>query len=888
MSHFWELLAFIANTIVFVYAGVLVVAFAWSCSGETLELRDYFLTFAWYLWLQLIRVGSIFLLWPLLKFRQRWFKWRHALAVGLSGLRGAISLILALEVGEVSSSVLSPQVSSRIVFWTCALVALSLLLNGLIVKPLLHWLRLDTVNPTKEEFVWRAKGVMLQRTLQLLDSISMDALFKTASWKTVVDNTVPSSWLSTSYSADRAYARMSLETGSLHRNDSTNIRCSLSSRQSVGTEMFTQYVPRKSIDLADLEMRRPNSPGLLSDGEEPQSPSVVSRPTTKENLSVLDAVSVPVRDGVNGSTSIPRHDTYDSLDEILDDGQEFPQARRSVVYNTLRRVLGGRSVQNIAGEDVDIEVRRRYLVSLLRDMRLAYEVSVLEFGVLQALQDDIKTALDHNEEGEPYTLFEFLNQAKEDVACFQATNKLFANVPTRTRMMVLNFVLAAVVEALKDPYLKESRLVFSEAEELYESTSLHLNHLEALDQRAFAFVQSDAAIRYVYQKQEEVLYALRRDSIVDEDDYRAIKHDLVSLQRHYFLLVLRFRRFSLPTEDEIICRTPLLQPTICQSVMDSGGIGRRVHLKGNQRLSRKLKPGVVLVIAGAVKVVGSLLGEEREVAEHGSMSCNEEDEELELVGTGEVRASLSLETRDHVTMHWCFPQHSVIVHPGVFSASIGKQWDKTNFPPVRGCDVMGRSGLLVIGFDKAVELAKSTNDFRLESARAIARMVALEYLSDEPPYSLSHTAESSNEGNEDTASSRASTILRQLPYTDIVTIGAHQNVLIRGPGVLLCGSIVISSPEESLGAGQMQSKTRTVEAPATLPGGLFTVDVAPPEGEVDSSSGTSRETRGCTAELLVVPVETVEQSAIGRTQHWKAESVEANGRFGAHRHVDMR
>eukprot|EP00171_Calliarthron_tuberculosum_P017649 IDg17649t1 len=49
LAEFWELLGWAANTIVFIHAGVLTVAFVWPCENAPFSLRDYFLIIAFFL-----------------------------------------------------------------------------------------------------------------------------------------------------------------------------------------------------------------------------------------------------------------------------------------------------------------------------------------------------------------------------------------------------------------------------------------------------------------------------------------------------------------------------------------------------------------------------------------------------------------------------------------------------------------------------------------------------------------------------------------------------------------------------------------------------------------------------------------------------------------------
>ena len=68
-AEFWEFLSWIANTIVFVHAGVLLTGFIWSCAGEPNRWYDYLYIIVYYLFLQAIRMGLIFMFLPLMRVR---------------------------------------------------------------------------------------------------------------------------------------------------------------------------------------------------------------------------------------------------------------------------------------------------------------------------------------------------------------------------------------------------------------------------------------------------------------------------------------------------------------------------------------------------------------------------------------------------------------------------------------------------------------------------------------------------------------------------------------------------------------------------------------------------------------------------------------------------
>jgi len=248
LHHLWEYIAWVANTIVFVYAGLLVTAFTWSCSGSQHEWRDYLYIFVWFLFLQLLRFVFLALFHPLLSLRQKWFTPRHSIFVGLSGLRGAVSLILALEVAEAAE--LPSAVRSRVVLWTTGIVALSLLVNGLAVAPALKLLGLAEADVTRATFLARARSLMTQKSLAILDSLAIDGGSKATRWSYVRDNVLPAAWLDASSVDDYVRASMDMRgavPGDMRRSldlHNLNRRVSIAAERDEAADMDRKHTTR--------------------------------------------------------------------------------------------------------------------------------------------------------------------------------------------------------------------------------------------------------------------------------------------------------------------------------------------------------------------------------------------------------------------------------------------------------------------------------------------------------------------------------------------------------------------------------------------------------------------------------------------------------------------
>lgn len=139
MHIFWDVLEFMANTVVFFYFGIVIAARIWdghksSSEGEEdaagnltedgvsdtllppgeklLEGKDYGYAILSWVFLNIIRLVVISVLQPLLNHHGDGFSWRDVLLSTWSGLRGAVGLALALIV-DLESIELRPEQTAQ-------------------------------------------------------------------------------------------------------------------------------------------------------------------------------------------------------------------------------------------------------------------------------------------------------------------------------------------------------------------------------------------------------------------------------------------------------------------------------------------------------------------------------------------------------------------------------------------------------------------------------------------------------------------------------------------------------------------------------------------------------------------------------------------------------
>lgn len=137
METFWELLTYMANTLVFIIVGVVIavkVDFSWSHFAILLLL---------YVALNLFRFVMIMLLYPLMKHLGYGLNRRESFILTWGGLRGALGLTLALMVSYTPA--IPESIRSQVLFFTAGIVTLTLCVNATTTRWLLGKLGLTHV-----------------------------------------------------------------------------------------------------------------------------------------------------------------------------------------------------------------------------------------------------------------------------------------------------------------------------------------------------------------------------------------------------------------------------------------------------------------------------------------------------------------------------------------------------------------------------------------------------------------------------------------------------------------------------------------------------------------------------------------------------------------------
>jgi len=177
LHEFWELLAFIANTLIFIIVGV-VIAEQVSVTG-----KNILILLILYVGVHLIRALVILMFYPVMRKSGYGLPKKDAIIVWYGALRGAVGLALALIV--VGENAIPAEIRGQFLFLTAGLVTLTLLINATTIKPLVKRLGLTAISPAKRLIQVNAKKYLYNSSVNAFEKTRTDRYLSRANWDAV-------------------------------------------------------------------------------------------------------------------------------------------------------------------------------------------------------------------------------------------------------------------------------------------------------------------------------------------------------------------------------------------------------------------------------------------------------------------------------------------------------------------------------------------------------------------------------------------------------------------------------------------------------------------------------------------------------------------------------
>ncbi|XP_031491543.1 sodium/hydrogen exchanger 8 isoform X2 [Nymphaea colorata] len=190
LHHFWEMVAYIANTLIFILSGVVIAESVLGSSiSEKYQGVKWGYLFVLYVFIQVSRFIVVGTLFPLLRYFGYGLDWKEAAILIWSGLRGAVALSLSLSVKRASTKIttayLNAETGSLFVFFTGGIVFLTLIVNGSTTQFVLHLLGMDKASPEKIRILDYTRFELMNKALEAFGELGDDEELGPAEWSTV-------------------------------------------------------------------------------------------------------------------------------------------------------------------------------------------------------------------------------------------------------------------------------------------------------------------------------------------------------------------------------------------------------------------------------------------------------------------------------------------------------------------------------------------------------------------------------------------------------------------------------------------------------------------------------------------------------------------------------
>lgn len=177
LHEFWELFAFIANTLIFLIVGVVI------SNNIVFTANDFFILLLLYVGIHIVRAIVIAMFFPIMRKAGYGLSKKNAYVLWWGALRGAIGLALALIVaGETK---IDSQIRDQFLFYTAGIVTLTLLINATTIKALLNMLGLTDIPPAKQKMILSAENYLRNTAENSLEKLKNDRFLGRANWECV-------------------------------------------------------------------------------------------------------------------------------------------------------------------------------------------------------------------------------------------------------------------------------------------------------------------------------------------------------------------------------------------------------------------------------------------------------------------------------------------------------------------------------------------------------------------------------------------------------------------------------------------------------------------------------------------------------------------------------
>lgn len=175
LHHFWELLAYLANTLIFFLVGAVI-----GTQAESASVADFGLIIVVYLGVMAIRFAVVFLFRPVANLVGDDISKTDGIVVAWGGLRGAVSMALVLVIA--ANPEIPQVVRDQILILGAGVVFLTIAVNGVTMGPLLAKLGYNKAPLTEQLAALAAQTSVLDHVMHNIDEVRSSRELRTVSW----------------------------------------------------------------------------------------------------------------------------------------------------------------------------------------------------------------------------------------------------------------------------------------------------------------------------------------------------------------------------------------------------------------------------------------------------------------------------------------------------------------------------------------------------------------------------------------------------------------------------------------------------------------------------------------------------------------------------------
>ena len=199
LHMFWEMLAYLSNTVIFILVGIVITEQA----AVVFTKKDLLDIFVLYIGANFIRGVMVMGFFPLLSRIGYGLSWQSALVIVWGGLRGAVGLSLALIIyqdpllgsgvarnvtitaPDGSDVVVQKVVGEKFLIHTASLVFFTLFINGTTTAPLLRILGMSGISSAAKMNMAHAISQLRETRNKAISMLKMDRFLANANWDMV-------------------------------------------------------------------------------------------------------------------------------------------------------------------------------------------------------------------------------------------------------------------------------------------------------------------------------------------------------------------------------------------------------------------------------------------------------------------------------------------------------------------------------------------------------------------------------------------------------------------------------------------------------------------------------------------------------------------------------